>query len=157
MGIRETLNEHSKLTAGVVGTVALLATTFVVMQVFAGRRTVPGKLPDSYFTNDDGKTFFEAGSDSFPPFERNGKTAVHAYIFQCCGKRFVGYMERYNSDAHKLKVAGKGTPETEMYGMEVKQPGGSKWIKAHDLATANKVTEIKCPHGASATPEPVEP
>ena len=157
MGVRETINRNSKLTAGVVATVALLATAFVVMQVFAGRRTIPSRLPASFFSDDDGKTFFVGATESTPPFDHQGKTAVQAYVFECCGKRFVGYLGRYAADAQKLKLAGKGTRETEMYGRELKKPGGSTWVKAHDLAASSKIVDVQCPHGANATPDPVEP
>ncbi|CAN5595465.1 hypothetical protein BH09PLA1_BH09PLA1_10040 [soil metagenome] len=157
MGLREKLNENSRLTAGIVGTAALIATVFVVMQVMAGRRTVPSKLPDSFFSDDDGKSFFVYDSENVPPFDHKGKSAVFARVFQCCGKRYVGYLERYSTQAHALKVAGKGTRETEMYGRELKRPGETTWVSARDLAAANKIADVKCPHGTNASPEPVEP
>jgi hypothetical protein len=157
MGLRDKLNENSRLTITIVGLVAVLASGFVATQVLSGRRTALGKLPDSYFSNDDGKTFFSAASENVAPFDRDGKTSVRAHIFQCCDKRYVGYLERYNTDAHQLKLSGKGTNETEMYGREVKKPGDAKWVKAHDLAVSGKVIDVRCPHGANAAPEPVEP
>lgn len=157
MGLREKLNENSKLTAGVVGTVALLATVFVVMQVFAGRRTIPGKLPNTFYTDDDGRTFFEVSGDNVPPFDHNGKPAVLAYVFECCGKRYVGYMERYTADAHKLKIAGKGTRETELFGRELKRPGQAAWVNARNDLDVSKVVDTRCPHGANVPPEPVVP
>jgi hypothetical protein len=119
--------------------------------------TIADKLPDSYYSNDDGKTFFAAASENVPPFDRDGKPAVQAYVFQCCGKKFVGFLDRYNAEAHKLKVSGKATRETEMYGHELKKPGSSTWVKGHDLAVAGKVMDVQCPHGKGATPEQVEP
>lgn len=157
MGLREKLNQNSRLTISVVGVTAMLATAFVVMQVFAGRKAFPLKSPEAYFSDDDGKTFFVASDDSVAPFDHNGKQAMRASVFECCGKRYVGYLERYTADAHKLKVAGKGTRETDMFGREVKKPGESKWVNAHDLAAASKITDVRCPHGANASPEPVGP
>lgn len=157
MGLREAINQNSRVTITIVGVAALLATGFVVMQVMAGRRTFPHKSPDAYFSDDDGKTFFVDTDDRVAPFDHNGKQAARASVFECCGKRFVGYLERYNTDALKLKTSGKGTRETDMYGREVKKPGAATWTNAHDLAAASKVTDVHCPHGANAAPEPVEP
>ena len=157
MGIRETLNEKPRLTAGVVGTVAMIATAVVVMQVFAGRRGVPAKMPDAFFTDDDGKTFFVDSVTRVPPFDHNGKQAVHANVFECDGKRFVGYMDRFNAQAHKDLLAGKPrTAQVEMYGRELKRPGEAAWVKSGVLSEEAKVTNVKCPLGHSS-PEPVEP
>jgi hypothetical protein len=157
MGLRETINDNSRLTITIVAIAAMLATGFVVMQVMAGRRTTPGKLPDTFYTDDDGQTFFKASGDNIAPFDHSGKKAVVAYVFECCEKRYVGFMERYNSDAHKLKSAGKSTRETDMFGRELKKPGSPDWIKAHDDLAASKVVDVRCPHGKNASPEPVVP
>jgi len=157
MGIREAMNRNSKLTAGIVGSVAVLATVFVVIQVYAGRKTFPSKSPEAFYSDDDGKSFFTDTDDRIAPFDHNGKQAVRASVFECCGKRYVGYLERYNADALKVKMAGKGTRETDINGREVKKPGGSTWVNARDLAKASKITDVQCPHGANATPEPVGP
>lgn len=158
MGIREKMNDSPRLTVGVVSTIALLATGFVVMQVLAGRRTFPSKSPDSFFTVDDGKTFFVASSDNVPPFEYKGKQAVHAYVFECRGKRFVAYMDRYTPEARAAMVSGKATPDTVRFGRELKKPGSTTWIKSGNPATEDPLTAVvKCPEGHPDIPEAVEP
>src|SRR4051794_7083151 len=99
MGVREWMNEHRGLATGIGAAIVLIAVGAIVAQVLANRKAYPSASPDSYFTVDDGKTFFVASSDNIPPFDYKGKPAVHAYVFQVDGKKFVGYMERYTTDA----------------------------------------------------------
>jgi hypothetical protein len=156
IGIRQRMNENPRLTAGMIGVLVLICVAVVVLEVRAGRHTIATHMPDSYFTVDDGQTFFVASGDNVPPFEYHGQTAVHAYLFQCNGKRFVGYLERYTPAAHKQMVEGKDTPATQIYGRELKRPGDRDWVKSGDLKAAGKVTDVQCPDG-SGTPEPIEP
>src|SRR4051812_28709047 len=103
MGIRETLNQNPRIALGVMIGVVAIAVGYVVMQVLASRKTFPSKSPEDYFTTDDGKTFFAASRDNLPPFDYQGKQAVHACVFECpgTGKRFVGFLERYTVEGRK--------------------------------------------------------
>jgi hypothetical protein len=157
MGVRQWLNEHRGFTTGLVGAAVAIAVGLIVMQVLASRRTITTKLPDAYFTIDDGKTFFTANTTNIPPFDYQGKPAVRAYVFQCTGgKPFVGYVERYLPDARKAILENRATPATQIKGREVKKPGDTKWVRSDDFAGVVKVTEISCPDGKSV-PEPIEP
>jgi len=155
MGIRETMNRNPRITLGVITAVVAIGVGYVVVQVMAARRTFPTKSPDDFFTVDDGKTFFSASRDNVPPFTHEGKEAVHAYVFECKGKRFVGYVERFTPEAHKQLLNKQATPATYMNGRELKKPGETNWVKSGDLAAADKVTTVLCPDGQPA--EPVEP
>src|SRR5438552_9704577 len=117
MDIRQKLNEHRRTTIGVVGAVVVLVVGFIVMQVLANRKTFPTKHPNSYYTVDDGQNFFTANSETVAPFDYNGKAAVRAYVFECSGKRFVGYLERYNPEARRSLVELKeSSPQLQIYG-----------------------------------------
>jgi hypothetical protein len=158
MGIRETINENPRVALGVMTGIVVIAIGYVVVQVMASRKKFPESSPDSFFSVDDGKTFFAASSDNIPPFDYKGRTAVHAYVFQHDGKRFVGYLERYTPEARAAILAGKRTPQIERYGRELKRPGESSWIKSGDLAAEAKLTQnIRSPDGGGGTPEAVEP
>ena len=143
------------MAAGIVASFVAVAVGAVVMQVLGARQRIPTSLPKSFFTVDDGKTFFELGSENVAPFDHKGKQAVAAYVFECNGKRFVGYLERYTSEARQRIIAGKGTPKDQISGRELKRPGDATWIKSSDLAGVTKVAAIKCADGG--TPEQVEP
>jgi len=156
MGIRQWLNEHPTSATWIFGAAVALALLGVVWQIAATRKTYPSRSPDSYFTADDGKTFFVASSDNIPPWDYKGRTAVRAFVFQCDGKKFVGYVERYTSDARNAILAGKRSPQVERFGRELKKPGDRDWVKSGDIAVEAKATDIRCPDG-HGLPEAVEP
>jgi hypothetical protein len=141
----------------VIGGVVVLAAGFIAYQVWASRPKFRMDLPNSYYTVDDGKTFFVANSSNIAPFDYKGKTAVAAYVFECGGERFVGYLERYLPDARQAILEGRGTPQHQIQGRELKRPGDATWVKSGDFSAVAKVTEVVCPHGGAHAPEPVEP
>ena len=156
IGVREWMNQHRGVTAGIVAGIVLVAVGLIVAQVLANRKTYPSASPDSFFTTDDGKTFFVASSDNIPPFDYKGQQAVHAYVFQCGGKKFVGYMERYLPDARQSILNGKRNPQIERFGRELKKPGAGEWVKSGELVVEAKVSDVRCPDG-HGVPEAVEP
>lgn len=157
MGVREFVNEHRNATMGMVAALAVVSIGSIGLQLLHGRRGVLDKAPDTYFSNDDGKTFFAATGDNVPPFDYEGHEADRAYVFTCGGKKFVGYLERYNAEAHKTILATKHTtPGLQAYGRELKRPGDAKWTKSGDVNAAGAIADVKCPDG-TGDPEPVEP
>ena len=156
MGVRQWLNERPSIAMALMGTLALIAIGAIVAQVMGSRKRFPSGPPDYYFTVDDGKTYFAASSDNYPPFDYNGQTAVGAYVFECNGKRFVGYLERFTPEARALMVAGKGTTDTMRFGRELKRPGDTTWVKSGDPVTENRITDVPSPDG-QGTPELVMP
>lgn len=156
MGIREWMNQHRGVATGLVSAVVLLAVGLIVVQVMASRKKYPSESPDSFFTVDDGKTYFTASSDNIPPFDYKGQQAVHAYVFESNGKRFVGYLERYTPEARSAILAGKRTPQVERFGRQLKKPGAGEWVKSGDLAVEAKISDVRSPDG-HGVPEAVEP
>lgn len=156
MGFRDWCNEHRGIVSIVVVLCVLVAIGSIVYQVLGNRRKITTGLPDSYFSVDDGKTFFVAGGNNIPPFDYHGKTAVHANVFECGGKKFVGYLERYTPEARKAMLDNKATTATQIYGRQLKKPGGSRWINSGDFKAAAMVADVHCPNG-TGTPVPVEP
>ena len=135
-----------------------LAGGAAVIQAVSGRHKYQVKPPDSYFTADDGRTWFAGSSTSYPPFDHDGHTAVRAYVFQCGGKQFVGYMERYSSKAKaSLDAGGQLSPWMARFGRELKRPGDPGWTPVKDEATESRIANIKCPDGGSGVPDEIEP
>jgi hypothetical protein len=157
MGIREWTEKHPKAIVSLVGACIAITLVTVVVQVRAGRRTITTQVPDTFFTVDDGRTFFAASGSNIPPFDYKGQEAVTAYVFECSGKQFVAYMERFTPEAHKLMVENKATPATQIYGRELKKPGSSTWIKSGDVRAVAELADVHCPDGGSGIPEPVQP
>jgi len=111
MGIRETLNEKKGVsTAVAIGFVAI-AIALIVWQVTAtGGPSGPAQL---FFTTDEGQTYFGADASSLPPFDHDGKQAVRAHVYECNGKPFVAYVERYKPEAKKALLARAGKAPAE--------------------------------------------
>lgn len=156
-GVREWLNKHPGLATGLTAAVAVIAITAIVVQVLASRKRYPEGLPSAYFTVDDGQTYFVAGMENIPPFQHEGKEAVRAYVFKCGGgKPFVGYLERYNPEAHKAMVENRATPQHQIAGRDLKRPGANNpWVSTKDKKASIAVADVRCPDGGS--PEPIEP
>jgi hypothetical protein len=157
MGVREWLDKNRRTMVGIVAALVIIAIGSVVYQVLANRPKFPSGSPDAYFTVDDGKSYFPESSDNIPPFDYKGQPAVRACVYECGGKRFVGYMERYTPEARKTLLEKKqSTPQLETYGREVKRPGSTSWIKASDTASG-KIIDVRCPDGSGKLADPVEP
>ena len=122
----------------------------------------------TYFTVDEGKTLFVDKSTRLPPFDRNGQQAVRAHVFECGGKRVVGYLSRYTEsakkaldEASKYAGTGKAPPNVDQLanlgrtGLEVKRPGDAQWVSQADARRATLIRVFKCPDGS--TPSEVYP
>jgi hypothetical protein len=157
IGAREWINQHPNVSVAGCVAIAVLAIGVVVAEVMAGRHKYPSAPPDSYFTVDDGKTFFAASSDNIPPFDYNGQQAVHAYVYHCGNQTFVAYMDRFTPRYHDYVVAHGLTPEAERWGRELKRPGESKWVASGDLNVEAQYYNVKCPDGGGEEPQAIEP
>jgi len=162
MGIRETLNKNPAIATGATAAVIVVALVFIVMQLMPNR---PHIVTKSWYTDDDGTTWFKDGLEKIPPFDHNGKEAVRCFVYKCKGTKFVGYLQKY-SDIGKAKMekaqADKDHPNANpMIMMEVegeqliKKPGaGNPWVnQMRDQEQAMKIYQVKAPDGSDA---PVE-
>lgn len=155
MGFRSWANEHPVAMSATAGICLLLLCGGVTAELLANRHAMTTVVPQHYFTVDDGKTFF--AGNGVPPFDYQGQTAVRAYVFECGGHRFVGYLERYKPDAHALELAGKATIWIEANGKELKRPGDQAWISSSNVDAVATLINVPCPSGSGDTPTPVEP
>lgn len=156
MGLRETLNKNQGLVVGVV-VVLILAAGWVAFTQFrgGGGADIPNA---SFYTDDNGATFFKDDYMKVPPFDHNGKEAVRAFVYECNGKQFVAYMERYSPEARplveKLRVEGKNLDRAQIQkvitatqtGKQRKRPADADWGAAGGIAP-----QIKCDDGSPAT------
>jgi hypothetical protein len=151
MGIREQLEKHPRLTTGVtIGVIIVVLALIFWPSDGNGAGAYPRTL---FFTDDDGQTWFADDANKVPPFERNGKQAVRAYVYRCGGKTFVNHMERFTADAKKkleqisgndliakLDPSVSGIP---INSKEVKAPGRGIWVNIADR-NAVEVMRPKC-------------
>lgn len=158
MGIRERLNHPASV---VVVVVLFLLTLFLIWIGRDKESAAQTFINKSYFSADDGATFFVDDANKVPPFDHNGKPAYRCMVYSKDGGKtlFVGYLLRYSPDAKaKFEAALKSNdPGKSMHegtilaaSAEVKAPGQSEWVSATSPAAA----AIMNPAG---DPEPVLP
>jgi hypothetical protein len=161
--LRERINKYPTQSAAVAAGGIVLALLFIMWQACGGSGGGPGK---SYYSVDDGATFFVDDSNKIPPFKHEGKDAVRAHVFRCgSGEPFVGYLEMYDPQTKKMMedaIAGKAPPMA--YGgytgqAMVKKPktGPMGWVPLSPATTEfyAKTVQVTCPDGK--TPERVYP
>jgi hypothetical protein len=160
VGIRETLNKNQTLVTGATIGIIVLAIALIVWQLMP--ESTPHFVSKSYYTNDDGKTWFEDNADKLVPYDKDGKTTVRANLFKCGenGEKFIGYLEKLDPNvkakleefqanpANKGRVM-PGQAESEDVGRLVKRPGDRTWVPDNSAAAA-RVTTIKCKDGSYA-------
>ncbi|MEA2711618.1 MAG: hypothetical protein QOF78_4219 [Phycisphaerales bacterium] len=158
MGLRETLNENPRIVTGItVGIIVVVLAVILWPSGGAGGSGGGGGSSQAFFTIDDGKNYFPDDAKKVPPFQKDGKEAVRAVVYQCGGaggKPFVNHLIRYTPDGKKrlesAAVAGKSAAQdpTVIEEMEVKPVGGKEWMKMTD-PKANAAIQPKCPNGGT--------
>jgi len=164
MGVRERLNNNPRVAIGVAAAIVVVTCTVVALQ-FSGASTGEPSA-SAFFTIDDGQTWFVDDAIKLAPFQRDGKEAVRAYVFECNGTRFVNHLERFTPDGRKAAetaIGAKGTEQAasvagqlRLSGAEIKKPGAKQWTALSDMTKAGPILRPKCPNGAGE-PKPLEP
>lgn len=157
MGIREALNQKPAIAAA-AGT-GLLAVG-IAIAVWTNRPEAD-RVSRAYYTDDDGRTFFADDVDRIYPFDRNGKPAYRAYVYQCgSDKPFVSYVARY-TDAARTKMAALSAKPTDPEAasefaqlrnnsVEVKKPGDTSWVPELGAQGGKIAMHPQCPGGGTA-------
>jgi hypothetical protein len=162
MGIRQKINENPAMGAVAAVVVIVLAAGIIIWQSTGG--PVTANPNTTYYTVDDGQTWFPAHVSNVPPFDHNGQQAVRAFVYRCGrDKPFVNHLERYREGARKVlaeaHAAPAGTPVNvgavqgaSISGREIKRPGDERWIRGTDGRAAAEITKVNCPEGVEAIP-----
>jgi hypothetical protein len=125
----------------VAAIIAIVAAIYMGYAQFgAGGSSIPHS---TYFTSNDGQTFFVDSIDKVPPFEEAGKECVRAHVYESHGKRFVGYMakmtadgkaavEKYQADlshtsSREQPASWAGVQASNFNGWLYKEPGEKQW------------------------------
>ena len=153
MRVRESINENSKIGYGVAAGIAVVALGLIAMNLRGGGGA-SGLVPETtFYTDDNGKTFFKDDVYKVSPFDRNGKKAYRADVFKCAdGKQFVGLIYRHNALGRKAMeehlAKGDDDPQgsflngLEAQGVEVKPVGAPD--TAWKLNDASLQRTVKC-------------
>jgi hypothetical protein len=160
---RQLIQKYQKITTAGTITVILLALVFIVTQI-KGMSSPGERALYAYFSADDGATWFADDITKVPPFTKDGKEVVRAYVFRCGGgKPFIGYLMRFTPEAKKsidtamAKGATSGSMPPDLnkmmteimpFGGEVKKPSSGKWALAtRDPEAYSEVMKFGCPGG----------
>lgn len=170
MSLRETLSRYPRTSKGVAVVFVILAIGYVYLEVRTPSATYANN-PKAFFSVDDGKTWFVDSSANVPPFDKDGKQAVAAFVYRCSsgGADFVGYLQRFTPQAKAAleqaqskdaasQTAADGAALHDVYttGREVKRPGDAQWVSGANRVAAGQITMVKCPSGDDPA-IPVEP
>jgi hypothetical protein len=143
MGVRETLNKKQSVSVGLSILFVVLAAGIIVYSRMPEHRFA-GKT--SFYSDDDGSTWFIDSYYKSTPFDHNGNQAVHAviYSYDHGNKTFCAYLMRHSA-ADKKRIddavadaARQGKPPSSVglfedkgiaNDMEIRQPGPSHpWV-----------------------------
>jgi hypothetical protein len=163
MYIRSALNEKKQLSVAAASVLLLVAAGCLAYQFWPQKKA---NLAATYFTDDDGNTWFKESSYHIAPFDHDGKTAVIAkiYNYDNGSKEFCAYLAEYTPEGKKRLEAAladaqaKGLPPNSVdlfhdhdfivSAMRVKLPGASNHWIAYSDPRANQVFSIHSPDGS---------
>jgi hypothetical protein len=160
MSIRETINEKPGIGAALAGAM-LVVGVIVAYRYHVNHPSELSRIGTTFYSEDDGQSYYRDSLYRFPPYSDGDKTAVMAVVFSDGQQNFVGLLQRYTPDAQKrladeyAKVQGgseplaqlyalMGSPEIRNSGTELKLPGaGNQWV----LRSSNPQLKLKSPSG----------
>lgn len=147
-----------------IGAALVLVVLAVGYAFWATGTETPATTNQAYFTVDDGNTWFLDDATKVAPFDKDGKQAVKAVLYESAdGKRqFVAFLQRMSPQAMteiKQYQSGKATPDSMAQmrlseSVELKRPGEVKWLPRD---TFNRTFKLADPSGGLGTPKPVVP
>jgi len=145
--IREMMGHHSAITTIVVSCVIVVAAVVIGLEL----RGVSGKPPtESFYTTDDGKTWFVDSSSKLAPFDHDGVAAVRCYVFKGNNGKFAGLLEKYSDDTREQLARRAGLAPPPDITVLVKRPGDKDWTKMGVDRQAMVLMHITGPDGSNA-------
>ena len=158
MGVRETFNRNPAIAAAIAAVCVALGVSiwFVSAKEESGQ---PARTdPKSWYTIDDGRTWFVDSANKVVPFEHQGKPAYRCFVWRCGATKFVSHLERLNPAARgRYGPQDRVDPWKLPPGAEqVKRPlrGDVGWLDV-DAPDAGEIQRPRCPGGGDELPTPV--
>jgi hypothetical protein len=156
--VRQVLERHQKIVVGIVCMVIVGAIAAIYAQV---RPAPHPNVNLTYYSDDDGTTWFEGPIFKITPFDHDGREAVGAMIYRANGRKYVGYLTRFSKKGTEIfqrlqpKAAGGANSVSilapmfaDMTLQEVKLPGpGHPWVNMRSMEARPIVTPPNSPSG----------
>ena len=152
MAIRELLERHRQgfTIGGVVVTLLMIGVIFY--ETYGGGPSVG----DSFFTADDGRTWFTESATQISPFDYHGGQAVRCFVFRTpSGTEFVAYEEKVSDEVLAImnpkKAPAAAKPKmmtTGMGGMLIKKPGEANWRPFDPMTLPQLFKDVVGPDGS---------
>jgi hypothetical protein len=101
IGVREAI-QRNKITAATAAIVLVLGAAIFIAAKHASQSRREPSPTASFYSDDDGSTYFVADIYHFPPFDHRGRVADRARVFSTGSQTFVGMLERYDPETKKL-------------------------------------------------------
>jgi hypothetical protein len=160
MTLRESIQKHSK-TVTIATLAALAVCSFCAMRQASSVGASP--TTKAYFSDDDGKTWFDDDALRSFPFDHNARPAYRAHIFRCGAVTFCGYLECMPDDMRRgidalpqnwqARAAAVQSASDQIM---VKKPGGMKWAQPGQKEY-DGIVDPACPDGSNQKPTPIQP
>jgi|ERR1700722_11308452 len=159
MSIREAINGKPLVGAGLAGLLLIIAVG--IGYQYTRGPSILSRIGTTYYSDDDGQSYYRDSLYKFAPYEHGGKTAVMAMVFSNGEQTFVGLLQRFTPAAKsrledeyaKVRDGGEplgafnavmASPSIRNDGTEVKLPGpGNDWV----LRSANPKLKLNSPGG----------
>jgi len=155
MGLRDAIQNQKNVTIA-IAVLAIAGATVAI--AFEMKSSPVVRIKQTYYSDDDGQTYFLDDVDKLVPFDHNGKQACQAYVFKSSnGTVFVGYLARYTDQAkarlqelrsHLDGEVGQEILDTISAGTEVKRPGDANWYP-QSSAQGQQIMLAKSPDGGN--------
>jgi hypothetical protein len=160
MGVRESFRRNPAILVGIFAICVALMLGIWFVRAKEERGEPASGLQKSWYTTDDGRTWFAGPGNKVVPFEHQGKTAYRCYVWTCDGgkTKFVSHLERLNPTVRsRYGPQEQVEPWKLIPGAEqVKRPdtGGAGWVDAASPGAA-AITKPICVAGKDEIPSPV--
>jgi hypothetical protein len=160
MPLRESIQKHSKAV-----TIAVLAAAAISLFCAMQQVSSVGASPNTkaYFSDDDGKTWFDDDALRPFPFNHKGRPAYRAHIFRCGAMTFCGYLESMPDDVRggidalpQNWQARNAAMQSASDRIVVKKPGDVKWVQPGQKQY-DGIVDPGCPDGSNQKPTPIQP
>jgi hypothetical protein len=159
MGARQWINDHQRMVSAIAGTFLVVALCFIASRVRHEPGAQRSTVKQAFFSDDDGKTYFQDSAAKLPPFDHNGMSAYGAVVLRCPGGQpFVAFLLKYDiPEIPQLeeRIRQSETPNLILSSLvmqaEVKKPGESRWVSfSGDPKGYARITTPMCPGGGDA-------